>query len=87
MGSKTFSGVWFAAFSHDHPPPHVHGEYSGTTVIVDLLEDGVKESDRRDAVTPGNAKRNDVRHILEVAAAHRAELMELWKRTHGPGSA
>jgi hypothetical protein len=84
VGSKTFDGVWFVAYSHDHPPPHVHGEYAGVVVIVDLLADGtVRQSDRWDAVTPSNAKRSDVRRVLETAKAHGDELMELWRSARG----
>ncbi len=84
MGSKTFDGVWFSAYSSDHPPPHVHGEYAGVRVIVDLLSDGnVRQSRRWNAISPKNAKRNDVRHVLAVAAAHYDELMALWRVTHG----
>ena len=87
MGSKTFDGVWFSAFSHDHPPPHVHGEYAETTVIVDLLPNGtIRRSRRRDSVEPADSKRNDIRRILEVAAAHAAELMKLWESAHGSAS-
>ena len=87
MGSKTFDGVWFIAYSHDHPPPHVHGEYGQTEVIVDLLSDGtVQQSGRWDAVQPGNAKRADVKRILDVAAAHAAELREVWENAHGSAS-
>ena len=87
MGSKTFDGVWFAAYSHDHPPPHVHGRYGDIQVVIDLLAGGkVRRSGRWDAVRPANAKRSDVRRILEVAAAHAAELMELWEKTHGQTS-
>lgn len=84
MGSKTFDGVWFIAFSHDHPPPHVHGYYAETRVVVDLLLDGnIAKSSRRDAVRPANPKRSDVQRILRVAVAHAAELRELWEKTHG----
>lgn len=84
MGSKTFDGVWFAAYSHDHPPPHVHGRYAGVEVIIDLLPNGdVRQSSRWDAVRPPNAKRSDVRHILAVASAHYDELMAIWRATHG----
>jgi hypothetical protein len=87
VGSKTFDGVWFSSYSDDHPPPHVHGRYAETRVIVDLLPDGtIRRSRRWDSVVPSNAKRGDVRKILEVAAAHAAELKELWEKTHGPAS-
>lgn len=87
MGTKTYNGVWFAAYSHDHFPPHVHGRYGGVRVIVDLLPGGrVRESDRWDAVKPSNGKRSDVRRILAVAAFHAAELNQLWEKTHGAAS-
>jgi len=84
VGSKTFDGVWFISYSNDHSPPHVHGSYAETTVIIDLRPDGsTAESDRRDARKPVNAKRSDVQRILMVAAAHAAELWQLWERSHG----
>jgi hypothetical protein len=73
VGSKTFDGVWFISFSHDHAPPHVHGSYAETTVIVDLLADGtVARSGRRDAVKPTNAKTSDVRRILKPGNMRRS---------------
>ena len=87
MGSKTFDGVWFISYSDDHPPPHVHGSYAETVVLVDLLPDGTtRQSARGDAVQPENAKRSDVRHILKTAQAHAAELRALWEKTHGSAS-
>jgi len=87
VGSKTFDGVWFLSFSHDHLPPHVHGRYGSVQVIVDLLpDDKVARSSRWDAVTPSNGKRSDVRRILNMAAEHAAELRELWEKTHGTTS-
>jgi hypothetical protein len=85
VGSKTFDGVWFVSFSHDHPPSHVHGHYAEAIVIVDLLPDEtIRESARRDAIQPANAKRSHVKHIMDVAAIHSKELAQLWERTHGP---
>jgi hypothetical protein len=84
VGSKTFDGVWFITYVHDHAPPHVHGEYAETRVIVDLLPDGtVGRSSRWDAIRPAGARRGDVRRIVEVAAAHAAELKQLWEKAHG----
>ncbi len=84
MGSKTFDGVWFISYSQDHPPPHVHGAYAETVVIVDLLPDGsVREAVRRNAIQSANAPRSDVRRILKVAAAHVEELKVLWEKAHG----
>jgi hypothetical protein len=87
VGSKTFDGVWFVAYSHDHLPPHVHGRYTGVEVIIDLLPEGkIRQSSRWDAVKPRNSKQNDVRRILGVAADHAAELQQLWEKTHGTAS-
>ncbi len=87
MGSKTFEGVWFITYAHDHAPPHVHGFYAESVVIVELLAGGmVRKADRWDAVVPANAKRSDIRHILDAAAKHSASLLELWEKMHGPAS-
>ena len=87
MGSKTVDGVRFAAFAADHLPRHVHGFVAEISVVVELLAGGrVAKSARRDAVRPPNAKRSDVRRILDAAAAHVAELNELWEAMHGQAS-
>jgi hypothetical protein len=87
MGTKTIGGVWFQSYSHDHLPPHVHGTYGGVRVIVDLLPDGtIRESKRWNAVTPMNAKRSDVRHVLRVAAENVEALQTLWEKIHGSSS-
>jgi len=87
VGSKTFDGVWFTSYSQDHPPPHIHGQYAETEVIIDLLPDGtIAQSNRRDAVWPSNAKLGDVRRILRVAAENSKALFELWEKTHGSAS-
>jgi hypothetical protein len=87
VGSKTFDGVRFAAFAADHLPRHVHGFVAEISVVVDLLPDGkIAKSARRDAVRPSNAKRSDVRRILDAAAAHVVELNELWEAMHGQTS-
>jgi hypothetical protein len=39
-------------------------------------------ADRDDAIRPGDAKRNQVRHILKVANEHFEDLMELWEEAH-----
>ena len=53
-------------------------------MIVDLLSNGsVALADRKDAIRPGNAKRADVRKILNAAAKHYTELTALWEKIHG----
>ena len=79
MGSKTFDGVWFIAYVHDHLPPHVHGKYAGIEVLIELLDDGVRIARRRDPIRPANAKRSHVTRILNTAGAYEAELKALWR--------
>jgi hypothetical protein len=84
VGSETYDGVWFTSYSHDHPPPHVHGQTAGIEVVIDLLPNGkVVKSRRTNSVKPINAKRSDIRRILAVAATHVSDLQKLWERTHG----
>lgn len=64
----------------------MHGFYAETEAIVELQAAPINEvalADRMDAVRPGNARRSDIRHILDVAAEHLPELMELWGEAHG----
>jgi hypothetical protein len=84
MGSLRFDGIRFVVFSNDHPPRHVHGFLSETEVIVDLRgDDAVMLADRADAIRPANAKRSDVKKILQSAAEHFDELADLWEGIHG----
>lgn len=74
----------FVIYSNDHPPRHVHGSSGETEVIVDLLSNwDVALADRKDAIRPGNAKRADVRKILDAAAEHFGDLVALWEKIHG----
>ncbi len=83
MGSKTFDGVRFAAYTDDHVPPHVHGSYAGVVVIVELRKGKTRLSRRRDAVTPLSGKRSDVKHVLSVAEKNVAALNEIWRAARG----
>ena len=84
MVSRRFDGVRFVAYLNDHPPRHVHGFASETEAIVDLGVDGtVALAKRDDAVRPANAKRSDVKKILNAAALHFEELAKLWEDVHG----
>jgi hypothetical protein len=50
---------------------------------VELSQDRrVSLADRWDAIQPNDAKKNHVRHILNVANAHFDALMELWEEAH-----
>jgi hypothetical protein len=78
--SLRFGGIRFVAYSNDHPPRHVHGFCGGTEAIIDLRADGnVALAERDDAVRPANAKRSDVRKILNAAAENFEELVDLWE--------
>ena len=84
MGSLRFGGTRFVIYSNDHLPRHVHGFAGEAEVIIDLLSDGTLALARRnDATRPANAKRRDVRKILNAAALHFEELVELWEEMHG----
>ena len=61
-------GIRFAVYSNDHLPRHVHAFLGDTEVVVDLLADSnVGLASRFDAIRPANARRADVRKILNVA--------------------
>lgn len=84
MGSLRLDGIRFVVYSNDHPPRHVHGFLGETEVILDFRADGtVALAERRDAVRPADAKRSDVRKILNGAASHFEELAALWRSIHG----
>lgn len=76
-------GVRFYVYPQDHGGRHVHGLYGGAEVIVDLREDGmVVLAARKDCIQPGNAKRSDVRKILETAAEAFEKLATAWEDMH-----
>jgi Domain of unknown function (DUF4160) len=81
VGSKTFDGVRFAAYTDDHLPPHVHGFYAGVEVILELFfeEKKVRLARRKDRIRPPNAKQSDVNYIVRVAGKHLDEIIELWE--------
>jgi len=83
VGSLRLDGVLFIAYSNDHPPRHVHGFAGETEAIIDLRLDGaVALAKRGDAIRPANAKRSDVRKILNAAALHFEKLAALWEAMH-----
>lgn len=84
MGSLRLDGIQFVLYSNDHMPRHVHGFIDGTEVIVDLRADSnVALAFRKDAIRPANAKKADVRKVLNVAAQHFEVLENLWEKIHG----
>ncbi|MBB6145595.1 hypothetical protein HNQ77_003556 [Silvibacterium bohemicum] len=84
MGLLKFDGVLFVVYSNDHLPRHVHGYLGETEAIADLCRDGsITLADRKDAIRPSNAKRSDVKNILDAAALRFEELVALWEKMHG----
>jgi hypothetical protein len=84
VSSLTFDSCRFTVHSNDHEPRHVHGFLSETEIVIDLGNDGnVRLSDRKDAIRPADAKRADVRKLLNKAAEHFDELLKLWEKVHG----
>jgi hypothetical protein len=62
----------------------VHSFFGETEVVIDLLVDGnVDLASRVDAIRPANARRADVRRVLNVAAEHFEALVALWESIHG----
>jgi hypothetical protein len=76
VGKIVFDGVRFRIWSHDHTPAHAHGYCGSVSVVVELLLDGVVAI-RRGSKRPSNAKRSDVRRIVETAEEHYAELKKM----------
>jgi hypothetical protein len=83
VSTVRIGGVRFRIHPQDHEPIHAHGRYAETVVIVEVCADGsVRLADREDAILPSDAKRSDVRKILEAAAEHSMEIVAVWERMH-----
>jgi len=84
VGSLRFGGIQFVIYSNDHQPRHVHGFLGEAEVIVDLRADGnVALAAERNAIRPPNAKRADVKKILNAVARNFEALASLWEEIHG----
>jgi len=83
VGSKSFNGVRFSAYTDDHDPPHVHGYYAGIEVIVEFIGRQTRLSPRADAITPPSGKRSDVNHVLRTATKNADQLLKLWRIARG----
>lgn len=81
MGSRTFHGVRFAAWSDDHIPPHVHGYYAGIEVVLDLIAETeeIVLANRAKRVIPANAKKSDINRIVRAANKHADAVFRLWE--------
>jgi hypothetical protein len=77
-------GVRFRIHPQDHSPIHAHGRYAETIAIVELRADRtVVLADRDDAIIPGDAKRGDVRRILDAARDGFDAIAAEWERMQG----
>jgi hypothetical protein len=89
VGSVRFEGVLFVAYSNDHPPRHVHDFTGETEAIIELRSDDLRFdgtvalATRNDAIRPANAKRSDVKKVMDAAARHFNALVALWEEVHG----
>ena len=69
-------------YPRDHIPRHTHGLTGDAEVIIDLRNDPtVAIADRHDAIR-GNAKKNDVRKVLQAAAENFDRLVDDWEQMH-----
>jgi hypothetical protein len=83
VATVRLGGIFFRLYPDDHAPRHVHAEYAETAAIVDLRADRtVALADRPDRVRPANAKRSDVKKILEAAQMHFDILVTAWEEMH-----
>lgn len=68
-------GLRFVVYPNDHPPAHIHVIGPGWVVVVNLI--GLE---LREAIGCNEA---ETRRVLRLVAAHRAALLEAWRRWHG----
>jgi hypothetical protein len=80
VGSFTIAGVdccWF--YSHEHRPPHFHARRKGRWHVRVFFQ--MPESDMIEPIWShaGRMTRADRNALCEMAARHRAQLLEEWE--------
>jgi hypothetical protein len=75
-------GVRFHVYPQDHGPPHVHGVYGQTRIVVLLFAGGRVGLGEPKSINK-RAKRNEIRHILNAADACSDRLTAAWEAMHG----
>lgn len=65
-----FRGIKISIFWSDHTPPHIHAEYSGQEVLVDI---------QKIAVLKGNIEHKQLQMVLGWVALHQSELLDNWQ--------
>ena len=84
VASIVIESVRFTVHSNDHPPCHIHGILGNTVVVAEILPNGdVQLARRKRAIRPKDAKKSDVKKVLDLAAEHSEELKGLWEKVHG----
>ncbi|MHC4341748.1 MAG: DUF4160 domain-containing protein [Planctomycetota bacterium] len=66
-----FYGIVIRMFFDDHNPPHFHAHYAGHEALVDI---------RSLAIITGGLPPRATGMVVEWAALHQDELLELWKK-------
>jgi hypothetical protein len=66
-----FFGITIKMFFGDHAPPHFHAEYGEYDALVDI---------RSLTVIDGTLPPRALGMVVEWAAEHREELVDLWAR-------
>jgi hypothetical protein len=81
MSTVRAGGVRFRIYLQDHKPLHAHGHYAETVAIVVLKPNReVRLAKKVTAIKPRDAKRTDVRKILDAAAEHYDDIVTAWER-------
>jgi len=65
-----FFGIVVKMYYGDHPPPHFHAEYGGDKAVIEI---------RTLVVIGGSLPPRALGLVIEWAAQHQSELMELWR--------
>ena len=66
-----FYGIIVRMFFDDHFPPHLHAEYGGEELLVNIDTPGI---------VAGKLPARAVGLVMEWAALHQGELQDLWRR-------
>lgn len=73
-------GYTLYIYTHDHPPPHVHVRYSGTTCVI-----GIGDADiAPELIAQGSMRRTDAGRALWIVKDCQEMLLAQWRRHHGP---
>ena len=66
-----FYGIIVRMFFDDHPPPHIHVDYSGHKAVVDIASV---------SLISGSLPPRAMGLLTEWAMLHNDELLEMWQR-------